>query len=49
MKTASPEAWEVMISQYTTDATLVYMETDDSVYSHLRELAFQINLLKSRE
>jgi phosphonate transport system substrate-binding protein len=45
MKEADPEAWEVIVSQYT-DPDLVYLRTDDSVYAHLRELAFQIDLLK---
>lgn len=48
MKMKSPEAWQVMTSQFR-DTSLVLMATHDSMYAPLRKLAFQIDLLKERK
>ena len=48
MKMKSPEAWGVMTSQFR-DTSLVLMATHDSIYAPLRELAYQIDLLKDRK
>lgn len=48
MKMKDPTAWSVMTSQYR-DTSLVLMATHDSMYAPLRDLAFQIDLLKDRK